>query len=315
MDRQEGNLTFLVTSCRIGQSTYEITRELPSKIYKGTRIAMIATNCLLLLSTILLNAVSVMAIRKSSQLKKKICYFVVLIQSVVDLGVGILSIPVFIYCILTPFLYTINCTFVVVAYGTTFIPCGISIITLSVMTFERYIAIFHPFSYKTKVTKKRIFVFVLVGAVIFISMFFLSSLDRRIFRNFCTGIIPVFVFITVYIYTKIYRLIRKLVRSEKRPGSVCAENQNLARKQVFRDCKHAKSCFLVVICFGISLLPLTLGSVLFKVESLEYQEYLLWCHTLLIFNSSANSLIFFWTKTQLRNEALQNLNCFSSRSS
>ena len=312
MGLEEGNRTSATTSCRIFENTYQITRKLPSKIYEGSRIALIVACCFLLLSATVLNGISVMAITKSPQLKKKICYFVVLIQSVADFGVGVLSTPLFIYCALSPFLHSVNCAFVVLAFGTTFIPSGVSIITLSVMNLERYVAILHPLSYKTKVTRKRILGFVLVGTIILVSIFGLSSLDRGIIRYFAVGSIVVFILSTVFVYTRIYRVIRKLVRSEKRPACESDSNDNVGRKQILRDSKHAKSCFLVVICYGILLLPLTLASFIFKVDSPEYREYLLWSHTLLILNSSANSVIFFWTKKQLRKEALQNLSFFSS---
>jgi hypothetical protein len=311
MAHEEGNYTYAMMSCKVVENTYEITRQLPNRIYKGSRIALIVTDCLLLLSTIVLNGISVMAIRKSSQLKKKICYFMVLIQSVTDLGVGVLGTPLFIYCALTPFLHSVNCTFVILVLAATFIPNGISIITLSLMNFERYVAIVHPYHYQTEVTKKRILVIAFVSTIIFTSILGLSALDRAIIRYFAAGIIPVFILSTVFVYTRIYRVIRRLVRSEKRPACESDRNDNVERKQILRDLKHAKSCFVVVICYGILLLPLTLASFLFKIDSPEYKEYFLWSHTLLILNSSANSVIFFWTKNQLRKEALQNLAFFS----
>ena len=311
MDHQKEKSTLVVVTCTVAENTYEITRRLPSNVFVGSHIALIVTNCFLLLLTISLNGISVMAIRKSTQLKNKICYFVILVQSAADLVVGILGIPLFIYCLLTPFLHSVNCTFVVLALGTTFIPSGMSIITLSALTLERYVAVLHPYSYKTFVTKKQILVFVLMGAIILCTIFGLSAIDRGIIRNFGHGTISVFIFSTAFVYIRIYRVIRKLVHSEKRPACENDGKDNLRRKQTLRDSKHAKSCFLVVICFGILLLPLTLSSLIFKIDSPEYKEYFFWCHTLVISNSSATSLLFFWTKKQLRKEALQNLRFFS----
>jgi hypothetical protein len=45
-----------------------------------------------MIHTVLLNAVAMITILKSSQLKSKPCYFIILVQSINDLAVGIVSI-------------------------------------------------------------------------------------------------------------------------------------------------------------------------------------------------------------------------------
>ena len=68
------------------------------------RILLIAFNVLLMFCTIFLNLLSVVTIRKSSQLKNKLYYFVILIQSAVDFGVGVLSITSLIAFLAIPLL-------------------------------------------------------------------------------------------------------------------------------------------------------------------------------------------------------------------
>ena len=63
------------------------------KKYERNKIAVLVINFMLLFLTISLNGLSVKAIKKSSRLRSKLCYFVILLQSVVDLGVGFPSIP------------------------------------------------------------------------------------------------------------------------------------------------------------------------------------------------------------------------------
>jgi hypothetical protein len=52
-------------------------------------------NRIFIIPTILLNAISIITIFKSSQLNSKPCYFIILVQSVIDLAVGVLGIPLF----------------------------------------------------------------------------------------------------------------------------------------------------------------------------------------------------------------------------
>ena len=60
------------------------------------RIVQCVFNGVLMISTILLNSVAILTISKSSQLKEKLCYFLVLVQSSIDLVVGVIIQPLFI---------------------------------------------------------------------------------------------------------------------------------------------------------------------------------------------------------------------------
>ncbi len=60
------------------------------------RIVLCAFNGVLILSTILLNSIAIRTISKSAQLKKKLCYFTALLQSITDLLIGVVGLPLFI---------------------------------------------------------------------------------------------------------------------------------------------------------------------------------------------------------------------------
>ena len=101
-------------------------------------------------------------------------------------------------------------------------------------------------------------------------------------------------------------MIRKLIRSEKRPAWENNGNQSL-NKRVTREIRHAKSCFLTVVCFVVVLLPYSLSNVIFTVGTSDHILYKDWSVALVLSNSSINSVIFFWTKTLLRKEAFKTL--------
>ena len=102
----------------------------------NNRILSIAFNGILALSTIFLNLLSVLTIRKSSQLKNKLCYFVIQIQSFVDLVVGLFSVPAFIVILALPLLNIQNCLCHALLLNCLFFPSVLSIATLSAMTME-----------------------------------------------------------------------------------------------------------------------------------------------------------------------------------
>ena len=305
MNESNKNFVFFKT-CRVADISFLIMSNFPEDKYEGFRITLLVVNCILFFSTISLNGISIITIRRSSQLRSKVCYFVILLQSVVDLIVGSLGIPLFIYYIISPFVKTADCNFIISALRTTLASCGLSMIALSAMTLERYMGVLHPYYYQTNVTKKRILIYMCGSTIVLGLVFAYSFHDRKIFRFILTGSIIVFLFLSGFVYLRIYLVIRKLIRSVRRPACETNGKKN-SEKQAIRESRRARSCFIVVICFVLCLVPSLLTPLLYSEESFDYIVYINWSLTAVILNSSINSVIFFWMKTLLRKEALVTL--------
>ena len=115
MNDSKENDVFL-TVCNLAEGSIKVIHQFPYREYGYNRIMVLVINCVSLFSTIFLNGISVITIRKSSQLKTKVCYFVILLQSIVDLGVAFLGIPLFVYGLMTPFQKIQNCTVIFLAF-------------------------------------------------------------------------------------------------------------------------------------------------------------------------------------------------------
>lgn len=302
MNQTAKNQVFLKT-CFFFQRTFQIVRKFPSKKFWISQIAVILVQGIVIIPTVLLNLISVITISKSSQLKGKTCYFLILIQSVVDFAVGLVGIPLYSFFLLGEILGTGNCVASFFAIQTPFLPCGLSLVTLSAMTVERYIGVLHPYCYKTKVTKKKVLKWVAIGAVIVFTVFGLSFHFAFLLIRFFSVAIPSFLVLCTFAYGKIYLVVRRLARSERRPAVENPAEQLSRRKKVYQEIKHAKSCFLVVLAFIPFLLPLSLSGFFVQMGTFNFLVVRSWSITLIMMNSSANSIIFFWTKKLLRKEA------------
>jgi hypothetical protein len=179
---------------------------------------------------------------------------------------------------------------------------------------ERYIAIIHPYAYKTQVTKKRLLIYTGCGAVVTISSVFLFVLDTRLYHTFFGTFVTLVFFFIAFANTKIYLVVRKLSRSPNRPHDPAAVENTTKLKVFLQEVKHAKSCFMVVVCFavfcfipGASMLPFFPS-----MKQYERQAILAWIFSVGFLNSTVNSIIFFWTKTMLRKEAVKTLNTMFS---
>jgi hypothetical protein len=268
-----------------------------------------------MIPTILLNAAAIITILKSSQLNSKPCYFIILVQSVIDLAVGVLGIPLLIFYLASGLGGITNCVAATLALKSTLLPTLTSCITLFALTTERYIAILHPYAYSTRVTKKRLLIFVGCGAVLAILLFFFF-LDQPELYYICviTLVMLILAFVT-FAYIKIYLVVRKLSRSPNRPHDPAAQENTTKMKVFLGQIKHAKSCFMVVVCFGVlCFLPGAIALTFMPtLKQIERRAILVWLYRLSFLNSSVNSLIFFWSKTMLRKEAVKKLNSLCSR--
>ncbi len=307
-----GSEAYHKITCHFMGSTNEFSTAFEKFLISHILAAFV--NGIFIIPTVLLNAVSIVTILKSSQLKSKPCYFIILVQSVIDLAVGVLGIPLFLVYLIQGITGTSNCFGTFLARRSTTLPLGVSIITLLAMTMERYIAILHPYAYSTKVTKKRILVCVGSGTVVTFFVIILSLAIPSAILMFAVLLVAVVFLFTVFAYTKIYLVVRKLNRPPNQLSD--AESQgNLTRKKLFlREIKQAKSCFIVVMCFFIlSFLPPTMLSLSRNTDNGELLAKHAWLYMVSMFNSSVNSVIFFWSKTMLRKEAKKRLSFICAR--
>ena len=300
----------LEPSCQILGTTHLLTTKLPSEKLVVNHIFAIAFNGILIIPTLFLNGVAVITILRSSQLNGKPCYFIILLQSIFDIAVGILAIPLFIYYLASSIGGISNCFAHSLARRLMHAPIEGSSITVTALTLERYIAILHPFTYKAHVTKNRLLKFVSGMVTVEFLVIVLSLKSRWLLQIYIILKVTLVFFITAVVYTRIYLVVKKLARSQMKPNDDNAE-KNLKKMKLFlQEIRQARSCFIVVVCFfALSFLP-PIVSILFLTSINAYKAlaFRIWVSSLTILNSSVNSLIFFWTKTMLRKEALKILN-------
>lgn len=268
-----------------------------SKVYYINHIVACVVNIIIIISTVLLNTGTIIAYWKSTQLRKKMSYFLVMLQSCADLTNGLFGNAGFVLMLVKDILHDSDCKANITVDLTSSCFVALSFVTLILLNIERYLTIVHPFYARNKVTKSRL----LLAAVVLWSLAFAVTVPCKMFSqtisDYLSGItILVVIMASVYFYTAIYFASRRTAhgcRSEQ-------EMRSEARKA--QDIKLAKSCAIVVGCtflcytpYAIFCLPIFRSNVRWLV--------LYWAVTLGCASSSLNSLIFFWRNPVLRKEA------------
>ena len=138
MNAMSNSSESLVKTCVLLKESRDVFVDFPSNGYKICYAVMFAVNIILIIPTVLLNGTSVIAILKCSQLNTKVYFFLVLVQSIIDLTVGLLGLPLFIVILATELFGSVNCVVSVVAQKIMVLPSSFAIMTLIALTFERY---------------------------------------------------------------------------------------------------------------------------------------------------------------------------------
>ena len=286
-----------------------------SKLVIYNNLAFGIFNICLTIATVLLNSITITAYMKSRVLKGKLAYFLVMMLSVNDLAVGLTSNVLFAATLLKEYnSRMIECILHDIHFFFLLFFSGCSFKSLVVMSWERYAAICHPLFHRTKVTRKRLlkctiffWLLALLGTVL--SWHFAVFFDYVIIPE-----LLVFNIILAYFYLRIYVANSRSFKNTRRTERDQNAMRNEQRRQHLANVKLAKSCFLAVMAYVICYLPSSIFTkAALKVEKDLSNCILVWAITLILANSTVNSIVFFWRNKSLRQEACGVVNVILGR--
>ena len=222
-----------------------------------------------------------------------------------DLGVGLFVQPIFVVYNIAKIkgLMELFCSSVVTLYVTGFCLCGVSLLTLTAISLDRYIAVHLHLRYKEIVTVKRVTA-VLVSIWMVGIMCGLLFLWSRTFTNiFSIVLILLNVCITTFAYCKIYRVVRRhqaQIHSQVQQVQVGQQEGNSLNLPQFK--KSFVNMLLIYCAFLICYLPYLIVTGLIVCTGLTVSkrstfEVML---VLLYLNSTLNPFLYCWRFEQIR---------------
>ena len=267
----------------------------PSKAYYISHVIVSLVNVLLTCFTITLNTLTALAYWKSSQLKKKTCYFLVLLLSLRDLAIGVFSNPLYAAYLVAETLGHNNCVVLRILSPLTLWLMSLSFSTSIWLNFERYLGICHVFLHRNYVTKLRC---VITCLSIWSVLTFQGGVYYLVNDNGIWGGLSLSIIVFCYILLLTFLYIKMFIQYRDTVGHVCHQKR-LAQKR-----RLARSCIMVVGASSVCYLLAGIKDLL-KPSVLNVFVIRTWSVTFVLANSSVNSLIFFWHNQILRNEAIK----------
>ena len=288
----------------------------PNLPYTCSIIAACAVNIIFGIAGTILNSLVLYIFWKSTKLRSKLSYFVIMLLSSADLAVVTIVHSTFLLQAINEINGTPNCTYKISYMFSLYFFTGMSISTLLILNLERYIAIIHPISHRKTSTKQRLMfiwaILWLLNIANVVSRWFFRLLSEIIMLI----VICLFCCTSLFTYVSIFRVVRK-----RKVIADCDNCDNEVSGNIatfLRELKMAKTFFIIVVLAFACFLPV--GIVIHALdypwnesekERVATTSAFTWTNTLTSMNSTLNCLIFFWANSMLRREALKLVKNFS----
>ena len=270
-------------------------------------IFLCIVNIIFTFSGIILNTLVIASFLKSSQLRKKLCYFMILVLSCFDFIAVITSHPEFVVYLgvwLTENYALLNKLKIYEYLASVFV--GFSFFALLMMNLERYLGTYYPIYHRTSVTRRKLLSF-LAMLLIFITVLMILVIVKVIPPAAGTVIFAVIGFAPfMFINYKLYRISKQ----NRRNNAISPQQRSK------RNLKNVSTCLLAAACVAVLSIPHSFYVVFSFVgneKTTNARLSYVWAFALQTMNSSFNSLIFFWKNKVLRAEGLKILNTMKGR--
>ena len=255
-------------------------------------IFIFVLNVLLFVSGICLNSLVILSFWRSSQLRKKLCYFMIMVLSCCDLLAVLTNNP------LVGVIAMLWLTGKLDGYPSwAGIPLKISsfsliipLLSLLVMNFDRYLATYYPIFHRTSVTKGKLLTLFAILSIPVLLFEMLSIKDEVRTLIYLIIVFPSMIFINY----KLFIIARKRHRMKK----------TLPLKNI-SSCLLAAACILVLYIPGSVYIGLGINSKETSTLSDNTSLARFWNRTFLSMNSTCNCLIFYWKNKILRTEGMK----------
>ena len=309
------NSTTYVKVCYILDDQAEVITGFPTEKSILVHVFALIFVIFLIPTTVSLNGITVFTIQRSRVLKERQSNFTILMQSMVDLANGALIMPLILVHLSSEAAGSPRCIIIYVLKKSGILMFLYSLTTLSVMNFERYMGILHPFRHRSQVTNKRLLAYVVAVCVMQTVIFAFSLTHNQISRSVLLTTTFLFLFTTIFVYWKIFLKMHARNRvgiiscdtnsQQSNKSNIASAEKRNKHAQFLKELKIAKSSCLVVVCCLACYLPCTLAFGPLNVQgTFEAVALKIYFVVLAGLNSTLNSIIYFWMNNMLRKHGI-----------
>ena len=279
-------------------------------MFKFNAVLLCVLNAFFTFAGTILNSVAIMSLW-NSQMRRKLCYFMIFILACLDLAVVVVIHPLIILQVISAWMTMNFSGSVWVNY--LYILVDFSFTALLTMSLERCLALVYPFFHQKFVTKPRLMTFFMLFQLPFgVSLIlYKSDLQRMTYKVIYLPIFGALFLMVCILNLKLFHIARKIRNLvDLAVGNFDGSNfvpRNIDTKKCklsLASLKKISTCLLVLVCLFVCYLP---WFARFALEikqpgPRDQNKFLidLWTETFFTINSSLNCSIFFYKNSVLR---------------
>ena len=275
----------------------------------STYIANCALNSVLSYTAIMLNILTIHAIRKTSSLRKTL-KTLLLSLAVSDVGVGLLVQPFYISLLVEWLENSVSCASYLTFHTIQCLFTSASFSNVVAVSVDRFLAIHLHLRYQELVTHKRVVAVVIsiwVMSVFIPLMIWWVLFD--IIRVVVIILAVVALVVTAVIYIRIYLAVQRLRKNQIHVLQVQQATENNEITNLANIVKSAFGIFYVFLLFLFCSLPSVICIAVFQISgpSIPLKKVFLFSCSLLFLNSSLNPVIYCWKMRHIRHAVINKL--------
>ena len=272
-------------------------------------IFLCIVNLIFTFSGIILNTLVIASFWKSSQLRRKLCHFMIMVLSCFDLVAVVAIYPALMLCLISWLAedYDLLPKMMIYLYVANLFLAS-SFLTLLVISIERYLGAYYPIFHRTSVTKRRLLAVHALCLIVPTTLLIISVNDFIISGPVASIILIAlfslpFTFVNFKLFTTARKVLRQRILSPE-------NNKAIHVKNIFTGLLAAVVCGALLSIPGTFYIAFGLSE---KSNNTSRELAFIWSVTCAAMNCTLNSLIFFWRNKVLRAEGMKILNTLKDR--
>ena len=262
----------------------------PETIY----IVNCAINAPLIVTSIIGNTLVLAAILKTPSLRSPSTILLCSL-AVSDLLVGLIVQPVYIAYRLTRNV-SLDHALSIMAFSV----CGVSLLTMTAISVDRFLALYYHMRYPNLMTTRRA---MYALATAWVLCFLLSLIYFRNERAYYLALavsVVVCLFTCSVCYVRIYRIVRQHQRHIDAQQQAVESNPNMQRST-----KSAVNTFIYYVVMVLCYTPLLISMLLSAISPDKWTKTLILAETVVFMNSSINPFLYCWRLHELRTAVIK----------
>ena len=278
-------------------------------------------NASFMVAGVILNSLVVISLWRSSQLRKELCYFMILVLSCFDLAVVAINHPIVIFSTTLWLMQMYNAKIEAMRACTSILLGGFSMCSVFTLNIERLLALTCPFFHHATMTKRRLVIFLVILMVVPVTILSLQRFDPKTIGNMLIAVCLLLISFTfIFLNYKMLAIAKSKREVQRVSPTGLTKPRHQERKIVMKKFKTISTCSLAVGCIFICFLPGIIFSLWGFASKMEWNDTHVvlskfWSNTFSAMNSTLNCVIFFWRNSILRREGIKIAKCLWSKRS